>query len=70
MMTDLKSVVGEMASTIRNPTHWTKILYSKVVEVEGSEEHVLVDVFDYLQMLESEAKGFIVKKMALRQVWI
>ena len=38
------------------------------MEIVGLEEHVLVDVFNYLQVRESEAMGFMVKKMALSQV--
>lgn len=70
MMSDLIIVVGEMAVAIRNLTHWSEILYSKVMEVEGFEEHVLVDVFDYLKIRENEARGFMVKKMPLRKIWI
>ena len=40
------------------------------MEVVGLEEHVLVDVFNYLQLRESEAMGFMVKKMTLSQVQI
>lgn len=48
MKSDLISDIHEMASAIRNPTHWSEFLFSKVMEVDGFEEQVLVDVFDYL----------------------
>ena len=32
MMSDLITVVGEMASAIKNSTHWTEIVYAKVME--------------------------------------
>lgn len=70
MMGDLLVVVGEMADAIKNPTHWTETLYTKVMEVEGFDEQVLVDVFDYLRAREGEARGFMPKKMALRVDWI
>ncbi|XP_039120076.1 uncharacterized protein LOC120256443 [Dioscorea cayenensis subsp. rotundata] len=56
-MSDLLVVVGEMADAIKNPTHWTEYLYTKVMEVEGFDEAVLVDVFDYLQLREGQARG-------------
>ena len=70
MMSDLITVVGEMVAAIKNPTHFTETLYEKVMKVGGFEEDVLVNVFDYLQLRESEARGFIVKKMALRKLRI
>ncbi|XP_039141264.1 uncharacterized protein LOC120278583 [Dioscorea cayenensis subsp. rotundata] len=42
MMGDLIVVVGEMASTIKNPTHWIESLYAKVMEVDGFEKKELV----------------------------
>lgn len=49
MMADLVTIVREMATAIRSPTHWSETHYSRVMEVEGFSEHVLEDVFDYLQ---------------------
>ncbi|KAH7679248.1 Myb/SANT-like domain-containing protein [Dioscorea alata] len=59
MMGDLIVVIGEMASAIKNPTHWIEILYAKVMEV-----------FDFLQFREIEARGFIAKDIDLRKDWI
>ncbi|KAH7669179.1 Myb/SANT-like domain-containing protein, partial [Dioscorea alata] len=56
------SRVGEMAAAIKNPTHWTKSLYAKVMEVDGFDKKELVQVFDFLQFREIEARGFIVKE--------
>ncbi|XP_039140442.1 uncharacterized protein At2g29880-like [Dioscorea cayenensis subsp. rotundata] len=70
MMGDLIVVVGEMASAIKNPTHWTESLYAKVMEVDGFEKKELVQVFDFLQFREIEARGFMVKDMDLRKDWI
>ncbi|XP_039115840.1 uncharacterized protein LOC120251371 [Dioscorea cayenensis subsp. rotundata] len=69
MMGDLIVVVGEMASAIKNPTHWTESLYAKVMEVDGFEKKELVHVFDFLQFREIEARGFMVKDMDLRKDW-
>lgn len=41
-----------------------------MMEVEGFDKTKLVEVFDYLQLRESEARGFIVKEMDLRCLWI
>ncbi|KAH7683610.1 hypothetical protein IHE45_05G194500 [Dioscorea alata] len=70
MMGDLIVVVGEMASAIKNPTHWTESLYAKVMEVDGFEKKELVQVFDFLQFREIEARGFIAKDIDLRKDWI
>ncbi|XP_039134234.1 uncharacterized protein LOC120271626 [Dioscorea cayenensis subsp. rotundata] len=70
MMADLVTVVGEMAAAIRNPTHWSETLYSRVMEVEGFIEHVLEDVFDYLQERETEARKFMVKRLEMREAWV
>lgn len=35
MVSDLITVVGDMAATIKYPTHFTKILYEKVMDAEG-----------------------------------
>ncbi|XP_039130813.1 uncharacterized protein LOC120267181 [Dioscorea cayenensis subsp. rotundata] len=70
MMADLVTVVGEMAAAIRNPTHWSETLYSRVMEVEGFTEHVLEDVFDYLQERETEARKFMVKRLEMREAWV
>ncbi|XP_039138769.1 uncharacterized protein LOC120276102 [Dioscorea cayenensis subsp. rotundata] len=70
MMVDLVTVVGEMAAAIRNPTHWSETLYSRVMEVEGFTEHVLEDVFDYLQERETEARKFMVKRLEMREAWV
>lgn len=65
MMSDFLVIMGEMADTIKNPTHQTKILYTKVMKVEGFYNQVLVDVFYYLQLCEGAPRGFMAKKMAL-----
>ncbi|XP_039138787.1 uncharacterized protein At2g29880-like [Dioscorea cayenensis subsp. rotundata] len=70
MMGDLIIVVGEMAAAIKNPTHWTEPLYAKVMEIDGFQKKELVQVFDYLQFRENEARGFLVKDMELRKDWI
>jgi len=70
MMGDLIVVVGEMAAAIKNPTHWTETLYAKVMEVPGFVKKELVQVFDFLQFREIEARGFIVKEIELRKEWI
>ncbi|XP_039143525.1 uncharacterized protein LOC120280675 isoform X1 [Dioscorea cayenensis subsp. rotundata] len=36
MMGDVLKVVDKMANAIQNPTHWTEILYERVMGVEGS----------------------------------
>ncbi|KAH7681163.1 Myb/SANT-like domain-containing protein [Dioscorea alata] len=70
MMGDLIVVVGEMASAIKNPTHWTESLYAKVMDVDGFDKKELVQVFDFLQFREIEARGFIAKDIDLRKDWI
>ncbi|XP_039134144.1 uncharacterized protein LOC120271521 [Dioscorea cayenensis subsp. rotundata] len=70
MMGDLIIVVGEMASAIKNPTDWTETLYAKVIEVDGFQKKELLQVFDYLQFHENEARVFLVKDMELRKDWI
>ncbi|KAH7655837.1 hypothetical protein IHE45_18G039100 [Dioscorea alata] len=70
MMGDLIVVVVEMAAAIKNPTHWTESLYAKVMEVPGFDKKELVQVFDFLQFREIEARGFIVKEIELRKEWI
>ena len=45
MMSDLLTMVGEMASAIRNPTHWMETFYARVMEVEEFEEQVMVEVW-------------------------
>ncbi|XP_039141232.1 uncharacterized protein LOC120278518 [Dioscorea cayenensis subsp. rotundata] len=67
MMGDLIIMVGEMASAIKNPTHWSETLYAKVMEVDGFHKKKLVDAFYYLQLREVEARGFMVKDMELRK---
>ncbi|KAH7688926.1 Myb/SANT-like domain-containing protein, partial [Dioscorea alata] len=62
IMGDLIVVVGEMAAAIKNPTHWTESLYAKVMEVPGFDKKELVQVFDFLQFHEIEARGFIIKE--------
>lgn len=69
-MSDLIVVVGEMVSAIKNPTHFIEILYEMVMEIEGFENNVLIDLFDHLQLRQDKAMGCIVKKMALRKLWI
>lgn len=70
MMVELVIVVGEMDVVIKNPTHWSETLYSKMTEVDGYNEHVLENVFDYLQDHENEGRRFMVKRMDMRQAWI
>ncbi|KAH7672132.1 hypothetical protein IHE45_09G033200 [Dioscorea alata] len=70
MMGDLIVVVGEMADAIKNPTHCTESLYAKVMEVDGFDKKELVQVFDFLQFREIEARGLIVKEVELRKEWI
>ncbi|KAH7685606.1 Myb/SANT-like domain-containing protein, partial [Dioscorea alata] len=70
MMGDLIVVVGEMATAIKNPTHWTESLYAKVMEVDGFDKKELVQVFDILQFREIKVRGFIVKEVELRKDWI
>lgn len=47
-----------------------EILYLKMIKVEGFDKTELVEVFDYLHLRESEARGFILKEMDLRRLWI
>ncbi|KAH7669501.1 Phosphoserine phosphatase domain 2-containing protein [Dioscorea alata] len=70
MMADLVTVVGEMVAAIRNPANWSEALYSRVMQVEGFSEHVLQDVFDYLQERETEGRRFMVKWIDMRQAWV
>lgn len=70
MMAELVIVVEEMTDAIKNPTHWSETLYSMVIEVEGYNEQVLENVFDYLQYCENEGRRFIVKRMYMCQAWI
>ncbi|KAH7669120.1 Myb/SANT-like domain-containing protein [Dioscorea alata] len=70
MMGDLIVVVREMASAIKNPTNWTESLYAKVMEMDGFEKKELIQVFDFLQFREIEARGFIAKDIDLRKDWI
>ena len=65
MMCDLITVMGEMASIVKNPTYWTGTLYARVMIVDRFDEQVLVEVFDFLQVRENEPGGFMKKKMAL-----
>lgn len=62
-MSDLFTVASEMATTIKNPLHWIETLYDRVMEVDGFDERQLVEVLDYLQSQESEAKCFMVRKL-------
>lgn len=57
--------MGEIADTIKNLTHQIETLYAKAMEVEGFDEHVLVDVINYLQLREDKAMRFMAKKMTL-----
>ncbi|KAJ0977367.1 hypothetical protein J5N97_012841 [Dioscorea zingiberensis] len=70
IMSDLIKVVREMAEAIKNPTHWSEILYKRVMEVGGFDNRVLEKVFDYLVEHEKEGKRFMVKGMDMRQAWI
>lgn len=70
MMGDLLIVMGEMVDAIKNPTYQTESLYAKVMKVEGFDEQVLIDVFDYLQLCGGKSRGFIAMKMALLMDWI
>lgn len=69
-MADLITVVGEMVAAIKNPMHWAKILYSRVMEIEGFDEEFLEEVFNYIQEKENEGGRFMVKRMDMRQAWI
>ncbi|XP_039119311.1 uncharacterized protein LOC120255571 [Dioscorea cayenensis subsp. rotundata] len=70
IMGDLIVVVGEMASAIKNPTHLMETLYAKVMEADGFYKKELIEVFDYLQLHENKARGFLVNDMELRKDWI
>lgn len=70
IMSDLIVLVSEMADAIKNSTHWTETVYAKVMDVDGFSKQELVQVLDYLQFRESEARDFIVRSMELRQDWI
>ncbi|XP_039140460.1 uncharacterized protein LOC120277670 [Dioscorea cayenensis subsp. rotundata] len=46
------------------------LIYPKVMEVDGFQKKELVQLFDFQQFCEIEARGFIVKDMDLRKDWI
>lgn len=50
MMSNLITIMGKMASNINSPTHWIETLYAIIIEVEGFDEQVLLELFDCLQM--------------------
>ncbi|KAH7672066.1 hypothetical protein IHE45_09G029000 [Dioscorea alata] len=70
MMAELVHVVGEMAATIKCPTHWAETLYAKVMELEGFSEHSLEEVFNYLHEKENEGRRFLVKRIDMRHAWV
>lgn len=69
-MVDQISVMNRMLAALQNSTHWYEILYARVMEVDGFNCKVLVEVFDYLQEWESIAHGFMARDVDLRKDWI
>ncbi|KAH7679314.1 hypothetical protein IHE45_06G050400 [Dioscorea alata] len=70
MMAKLVNVVGEMAASIKCPTHWSETLYEKVMELKGFSEQSLEEVFDYLHEKENEGRRFLVKRVDMRHGWV
>ncbi|KAJ0965638.1 hypothetical protein J5N97_026776 [Dioscorea zingiberensis] len=69
-ISNLIDVVDKVADAIKNPTHWSEILYERVMELDGFPEELLEDVFDHLQGNESEARAFMVKKKTFKKAWV
>lgn len=56
-MSNLLTIVSEMTTTIKNPLHWTDILYDKVMEVDGfDEQELVVGVYIMLMMTTRNQK--------------
>ncbi|KAJ0963207.1 hypothetical protein J5N97_028329 [Dioscorea zingiberensis] len=41
-------VVDKVADAIKNPTHWSELLYERVMELDGFPDGLLLDEFDHL----------------------
>ncbi|KAJ0963508.1 hypothetical protein J5N97_028630 [Dioscorea zingiberensis] len=70
VISHLIDVVEKVADAIKNPTHWSEVLYERVMELDGFPDVLLEEVFDHLQENEKDARAFMVKKKAFRKVWV
>ncbi|KAJ0978680.1 hypothetical protein J5N97_014154 [Dioscorea zingiberensis] len=70
VISHLIDVVEKVADAIKNPTHWSGVLYERVMELDGFPDVLLEEVFDHLQENEKDARAFMVKKKAFRKVWV
>ncbi|KAJ0985961.1 hypothetical protein J5N97_004317 [Dioscorea zingiberensis] len=70
VMVDLIKAVDHMADAIKNPSHWSELLYSRVMEVQGFIDRELEVVFDYLEEHEHEGRRFMAKRVDMRAAWI
>ncbi|KAJ0978658.1 hypothetical protein J5N97_014132 [Dioscorea zingiberensis] len=49
VISHLIDVVEKVADAIKNPTHWSEVLYERVMELDGFPDVLLEEVFDHLQ---------------------
>ncbi|KAJ0981428.1 hypothetical protein J5N97_009683 [Dioscorea zingiberensis] len=70
VINNLIDVVEKVVDAIKNPTHWSELLYERVMELDGFPDGLLEDVLDHLQGHEKDARSFMVKKKASRKAWV